>query len=117
MLTRVVNVGPLILKEPTSLLIPTNETGNFSCLAQCEGFLCTGYWIINDSETVFNKQRMWSRLTHSVNGNIHTYTLALTVNASDAMNNTTIQCEFEATGDRNDFNQSVIVKLFVISSK
>ena len=57
---------------------------------------------------------MWPRLTQSVNGNVYTYTLTLTVNASDAMNNTTIQCEFEASGDRNDFNQSAIVNLYVI---
>ena len=116
---RVIDVGPLIQKEPSSLLIPNNEIGHFSCHAQCKGFLCTGYWIISEKpqQTNFNKQGMWPWLTHSVNGSVYTYTLTLTVNASDAMNNTTIQCEFEATGDRNDFNQSAIVKLFVISSK
>ena len=61
---------------------------------------------------------MRSTWTHSVNGNdSYTYTLTLTVNASDAMNDTAVQCEFEATGHRNDFNQSAIAKLFIISSE
>ena len=32
MLTRVINVGPLIQKEPSSMLIPTNEISNFSTI-------------------------------------------------------------------------------------
>ena len=60
---------------------------------------------------------MWSTKTCSVNGNVYTYTLTLTVNASGAMNNTAVQCEFQAIGDRNDFNQSAIVNLFVFSSE
>ena len=66
----------------------------------------------------FKEQGMRCTRTHSVNGNdSYTYRLTLTVNASDAMNNTTIQCEFEATGHRNDFNRSAIAKLFVFSSE
>ena len=112
-----INVGQVILKEPVALLIPANETGEVSCHAQCEGYRCNGFWIINDTlhRRGVNKPGMLSMLTNSVNGSEYTYTLTLTVSASEAMNNTTIQCEFEATGHRTDYNQSAIVNLFVIS--
>ena len=109
------------MKEPSSLLIPINEIGNFSCHAHCEGFLCTGFWNINDEPhepvTRFNNQGMSSQLNATMNGNVNMYTLTLTVNASEAMNNSIIQCEFEATGIRTSYNQSARVNLFVISSE
>ena len=53
----------------------------------------------------------------SVNGNVNIYTMTLTVNTSEAVNNATIQCEFEASGIRTSHNRSVTVNLFVISSE
>ena len=113
----VINVGQVILKEPLSLLIPTNETGEISCRARCERYQCNSFWIINNSLQIngVNKPGMWSTLNWSVNGDEYTYTLTLTLRASEVMNNTTIQCEFEATGHRTEYNQSAIVNLFVIS--
>ena len=60
---------------------------------------------------------MSSRLTYSVNGNVNSYTMILTVNTSEVMNNKTIQCEFEASGIRTSHNQSATVNLFIVSSE
>ena len=115
----------LNMKEPRSLLIPTDEIGQFFCNARCEGFLCSGFWYINNEvhESWFNSQGMSSKMTHdrafSVNGNlnINIYTMTLTVNTSEAVNNATIQCEFEASGIGTSHNRSATANLFVISSE
>ena len=53
----------------------------------------------------------------SVNGNVNIYTMTLTVNTSEAVNNATIQCEFEASGIGTSHNRSATANLFVISSE
>ena len=101
------------MKMPSPLLIPANEIGMFSCKALCEGFQCTGFWIINDTQRItVNEQRMMSHYSSSGNE----YTLTLTVNASEAMNNTRIQCKYEASGNVHGITRSATVSLFVISS-
>ena len=104
------------MKEPLSLLVPVNKTGMFSCKALCIGFYCNGYWIIDGVQhIVVNKHGMMSNF-HSPNTN--EYTLTLTVNASEGMNNTSIQCRYEAlSGNMNGITHSATVYLFVISSK
>ena len=103
-----------IVKEPAPLLISANKIGVFSCKAFCNGFLsCFGYWIINNkSRYTITESQMNSNFTTNENEN----TLTLTVNASEAMNNTSIRCRYEANGDHEGFDESETVLLFVISS-
>ena len=104
------------MKEPLSLLIPANKTGVFSCKALCVEFHCYGYWIIDGVQhTMVNKHGMMS---YFYSPNISEYILTLTVNASEVMNNTSIQCRYEAlSGNINGITHSATVYLFVISSK
>ena len=106
----------MIVKEPLPLLIPVNESGMFSCKALCVGFQCTGYWIINSRQhNVVNEQGM---ISHFSNSQTHDeYTLTLTVNASESMNNTSIRCRYEALFGTNHIIDSATVYLFVMSSK
>ena len=80
------------------------------------GFQCTGHWIINDRQyNVVNEQGMMSDFSYS---HTHVCTLTLTVNASESMNNTSIQCRYEALiGNMNHIIDSATVYLFVMSSK
>ena len=91
-----------IVEHPYSLLIPANQTATFSCVANCT-FRCTGRWLINGSYThpygsevdrLFIDKEFWfpSPVKNEAHGNIHT-TLMI-VNASQAVNSTTITCEF-----------------------
>ena len=102
--------GVLIIeKEPSSLLIPANEIGVFSCQARCR---CNGYWKVNGTRHhSIDTRRMISNYTESSG------TLTLTVNASEAMNNTSIQCNYEENGIGIGYNYSAIVYLLVVSSK
>ena len=43
------------------------------------------------------------------------YTLILTVNASEAINDTSIKCRYEANGDHNGSDESEPVFLFISS--
>ena len=100
----------MIVKEPAPLLISTNKIGAFSCKALCNGFpSCSGYWILN------NKPR-YTISERRMNSSLENDTLTLTVNASEAMNNTSIRCRYEANGNHDSFNESETVFLFVISS-
>lgn len=56
---------------------------------------------------------MKSNYSQAPNGN--EYTLTLTVNASEAMNNTAIRCKYEAlNGNMNNIIHTPTVNLFVI---
>ena len=106
----------MIVKEPAPLLISANKIGVFSCKALCNGFpSCSGYWILNNKPRyIISESRMNSSFTPTEND--HENTLTLTVNASEAMNNTSIRCKYEANGNHEGFNESETVFLFVISS-
>ena len=106
----------IIVKEPLSLLIPANKIGVFSCKALCDGVpSCSGYWIINGTyQYVLSGPRMNS--TYQVNTSENENTLTLTVNASEAINGTSIQCRYEADGDNNCSDKSATVFLFLILS-
>ena len=106
----------MIVKEPLSLLIPVNKSGVFSCKALCVGFQCTGHWIIDgDQQIVVNERGMMSYFSYSQNDE---YTLTLTVNTSEPMSNTSIQCRYEALiGNMNHITDSATVYLSVMSSK
>jgi hypothetical protein len=109
--------GSLIVKEPLSLLIPVNKRGEFTCKALCVGFDCTGHWIIDgEQKNEVNERGMMSRFNHSQSEN--EYTLTLTVNTSEPMNNTSIRCRYEALiGSMNNISDSSTVYLLVMSSK
>ena len=106
----------MIVKEPAPLLISANKIGVFSCKALCNRFpSCSGYWILNNTpHYTIAESRMNSSFTTSEND--REYTLTLTVNASEDMNNTSIRCKYEADGNHESFNESETVFLFVISS-
>ena len=91
----------VIEKQPSSLLIPVNEIGVFSCVASCSSPQCVGRWRINDSyahpynsnepdEMFVNMGFMFP--PDQTYQNQHTLTLM--VNASEAVNNIRLQCEF-----------------------
>ena len=104
----------MIVKEPAPLLISANKIGVFSCKALCNGFpSCSGYWILNNKPRyIIAESQMNSNHTTNEDEN----TLTLTVNATEAMNNTSIRCKYEANGDHDGFDDSKTVFLFVISS-
>ena len=106
----------IIVKEPSSLLIPADKVGVFLCKALCDGVPgCWGYWIINGTPRyTVNEPQMNS--TYQRNTSENENTLTLTVNASEAMNGTSIQCRYEADGDNNGSDKSATVFLYLILS-
>ena len=114
-----------IVQEPSSLLIPVNEAGVFSCKAVCNT-TCFGVWIINGSYlqdgTEARRQLESQGFNLSIppqwNESLREYTIKLLVNASKPVNNSDIQCASSPYGI--DFNLNVIsksAKLLVLSSK
>ena len=96
--------GQIIQENPSSLLIPSGHIGTFTCKAVCVNFACLGYWIINNSST--QNQRVMSDLenkgfsfTHVQMINQNGYVLTMTVNATETVNNSEIQCKFLPSGD------------------
>ena len=92
-----------IVEHPYSLLIPANQTATFSCVVNCT-FPCTGRWLINGSYThplgselnqQFVDKGFWfpSPVQDETHGNLHT--LIMMVNASRAVDNTTVTCEID----------------------
>ena len=87
-----------------------------------------GHWVINDSEHSQDRD-VSSRLKEKGfnfsaverdQGNVEIYILTLTVNASEAVNNSTIICEYSLTGDGGQnplVSESMTAALLVISSK
>ena len=108
-------VGIEIVANPSSLLVPVNEVGTFTCKARCN--LCTGRWIVNNS-FIFRRDQLIEKgiqfLEDRWNGD--ELTMILTVNASEAVNNTNISCEFDPNGD-GDSVPSASATLLVIRSK
>ena len=105
------------MKEPLPLLVPVNTSGTFSCKALCVGFQCSAYWIIDGEQhgAVVNEHGMRSQFDHS---NDNEYTLTLTVNVSEEMNNTSIKCRYEYLSGRMFYIiDSDTVYLYVISSE
>ena len=115
--------GTIVFEEqPSSLLIPVNEIGVFSCAASCSPSQCVGRWTINGHYThpygnqpsdVFVKLGFIFPPDRS-QGNKHTMTLM--VNASEAVNNMTIACEFELN-PHSEYNLSETATLLVISGE
>ena len=104
------------MKKPLPLLVPVNTNGTFSCKALCVGS-CIASWIIDGEQHggVVNEHGMRSQFDHS---NDNEYTLTLTVNVSEEMNNTSIKCRYELyQRGRIHIIDSDTVYLYVISSE
>ena len=104
------------MAHPSSLLVPINEIGVFTCKARCA--LCSGHWIINDLYTdpqteFIEKGFMFPSMQQSDSELFMT----LKVNASEVVNNSVISCEFDPSGGENIRNQSRSAILLVITSK
>lgn len=99
-----------LVEGPSTLLLPVNENGTFSCKALCD-HVCSAYWVINGSDLPPDMLRMHQQY----DGNTSVgYTLTLTINASHTFNNTRIACRYEANGVRDDIDLSTSAFLFVI---
>ena len=114
----------LIEREPSSLLIPANETGEFTCRAHCMLYPCLGYWIINSSLVQESRSRSQFELKGFMFPDIQqtdagVFTLRLTVHASVAVNNTRISCQFIAiaNGHVHDSSHSKTATLLVITGE
>ena len=103
-----------LVEGPTTLLLPVNKNGTFFCKAQCN-HQCAAYWLINGSELYMhnNMQQMHRQLYGNTSVG---YTLTLTVNATNTLNNTRVRCRYEASGERHGFVYSTEAFLLVISS-
>ena len=114
----------MILQNPSSLLLPVHHEATLTCRAICiVGHSCTGHWLINGSYS-------HTQLTHqpkavflmkgfeflAIRRTGNEYTLTLRVNASAAVNNTSIQCEFDVSGT-SDRNWTTTAEILVIASE
>ena len=85
-----------LVEEPSTLLLPVNQIGSFTCKGRCD-HECSAYWVINSSDLLQNTSRMHQHF-HGDTSRVHT--LTLNINASDTFNNTEIRCRYEPNGDR-----------------
>ena len=104
-----------LVEQPSTLLLPVNKSGTFSCKAQCDHY-CAAFWVLNNSMTLLSNT---TRMHYSVQFQGNTsLALTLTVNASSTLNNTGIACRYEPTGDRHGIVQSnTTAVLLVLSGK
>ena len=102
--------------HPSSLLVPINEIGVFTCKARCVS--CSGYWIINnlytDPQTGFIEKGFMFPPMQQSDSELF---MALKVNASEVVNNSVISCEFDPNGGEGARVQSRSAELLVITSK
>ena len=108
-------VGVEIVSHPSSLLVPINEIGVFTCKARCRS--CSGYWVIDGLYTeikdeFIEKGFMFPPMQQSDSEILMT----LRVNASEVVNNSVISCEFDPNSGDRSRNQSRSAQLLVITS-
>ena len=109
-------------EQPTSLIIPSLKNATFSCKALCENYTCLGYWIIDNQQTKnpsvkSDLEAIGYYFPPAQSNNMSKYTLTMTVNASESMNNTRIRCMFQPSGHHGESVLSNMVTLLVISGK
>jgi hypothetical protein len=110
-------VGLEIVAHPSSLLVPVNEIGVFTCTARCARVSCSGYWIINNLYTDPEDEFIEKGFTFPpMQQSDSELLMTLRVNASEAVNDSVISCEFDYSGGEGDRNQSKRAKLLVITS-
>ena len=102
--------------HPSSLLVPINEIGVFTCKAYCVS--CSGHWIINDlytdPQTEFIERGFIFPLMQQSESEL---LMTLKVNASEVVNNSVISCEFDTSGGERTRVLSRSAELLVITSK
>ena len=103
------------MSHPSSLLVPVNEIGVFTCKARCRS--CSGYWVINDLYTEIKDQFIEKGFIFPpMQQSDSEILMTLRVNASEVVNDSTIYCEFDSTGGEGCRNDSRRAKLLVITS-
>ena len=121
-----ISVGQDIIIEevPRSLLISTGHVGTFSCKSCCTH--CHGYWVINDTPALKNhggQAHLESMGFTFFEGyfnesNQRCHVMVVTINASESVNASSIQCDYCPTADQPDhYCQHYEATLLVIASK
>ena len=117
----------IIIEEgPLSLLIPTGHIGTFSCKSCCTH--CHGYWIIDNNSNIIPSQNPRGREHLESEGftfseglynesNQQCHVMMVTINASESVNASNIQCHYCPTADQRNCRQSDEATLLVIASK
>ena len=104
------------MAHPSSLLVPINEIGVFTCKARCVS--CSGHWTINylytDPQTKFMEKGFMFPTMQPSDSELF---MVLKVNASEVVNNSVISCEFDPDGGEGTRVQSKSANLLVITSK
>ena len=115
-------IGEIVIKDdPQSLLIPIGEIGTFTCKADC--FQCSNYWIINSdiyhTSEDGHTDLVTKGFTISSNNSrlLNESVMTLTVNASEAVNHSSIRCLFEPIGVPGPDVLSNTAILLVIASE
>ena len=112
-----------IEEHPLSLLIPVNETAFFSCKAHCARKCNIIYWVINATHAYDNyKQEQFKQIGFTFSEdkedeNSNEYIGTLTVNATEAINNTQMYCVFEETVGNGSSVHSKNATLLTIAGK
>lgn len=97
------------------MLIPTGETGTFTCKANCSR--CLSYWIINGSQyPTSDTHPALGFMVSIINSPLFTM-IMLTVNTSESVNGSRIRCLYRSVGDTGDYDRSDEAILMVIASK
>lgn len=105
----------MIEEHPMSLLIPVNATAVFTCKADCAE-KCHMYWVINGNNLDTQQERSQTGFIFSVDREgENKYITMLSVNATEAINNTEVYCVFEKIGDIDDSNHSLTATLLVVA--
>ena len=110
--------GQVIVEQhPISLCISISEIAVFTCKARCEQPCTNIYWVINgtdayneDEDSFVQMGFTFSRVKESQN----MYNATLTVNATEAVNNTNLYCVFE---NHDGSNHSLTATLKIISGR
>ena len=104
------------MTHPSSLLVPTNEIGVFTCRASC--IPCSGHWIINSMYTDPQTQFIQKGFIFPPNEESESeLIMMLKVNASEVVNNSVISCEFDPDGGEGTRARSNPATLLVITSE
>ena len=116
-MTFIYPVGLEIVAHPSSLLVPINEVGIFTCKARsCFG--CSGYWIIDGLYAELPDEFIAKGYSFPpMQNDSDELLMTLLVNASEVVNNSVISCEFDSSGSTERPIRSKPAKLLVIKSK
>ena len=117
-ISNTLDLPPVIVESPQSLLVPVNMNAVFTCQAYCITS-CFIHWIINGT-TVNNiqrskfKQQFGFSFSQNQESNM-TYNVGLTIRASVNVSDTNLQCEVILNSGRHDEVKSSHAKLLVLT--